>query len=193
MTGHSVLQVPVPELEPFVRGRHEHYDVDYLSSDPGFVHAHVTALGPFLTRAELTPERLATVSSIAARTAPFAFRLERFDVFPNGIIHLVPEPETPFRALTADLCAAFPDKLPYAAEFPDVRPHLTLDAEGDGVSVASTRALVGPLVPAACWAERLDLVWYQPGHCHVIASWPLGEPVTSRRPGLTAPAQREVG
>lgn len=193
MTGHSVLQVPVPELEPFVRGRHEHYDADYASSDPRFVHAHVTALGPFLTRVEMTTARLSTVASIAARTAPFAFRLERFDVFPNGIIHLVPEPETPFRALTADLCAAFPDKPPYAAEFPDVRPHLTLDAEGSGVSVASTRALVGPLLPATCWADRLDLVWYQPGNCHVVASWPLGEGSTSPRPLLAAPTQYDAG
>lgn len=174
MPGHSVLQVPVPELEPFVRGRHEHYDVAYLSSDPGFVHAHVTALGPFLARDEMTPERLSIVSSIAARTDPFTFTLGRFDVFPNGIIHLVPEPETPFRALTADLCAAFPDTPPYAAEFRDVRPHLTLDAESDSVSVATTRRLVGPLVPVDCSADRLDLAWYEPGNCHVIASWKLG-------------------
>ncbi|HET8595056.1 MAG TPA: 2'-5' RNA ligase family protein [Intrasporangium sp.] len=173
--GHSVLQVPVPELEPFVRARHEHYDADYVSADPGFVHAHVTALGPFLTRTEMTPENLARVATVTAGIEPFAFVLGRFDVFPNGIIHLVPEPESPFRALTADLCAAFPDKPPYAAEFPDVRPHLTLDARSATVTVASTRKRVGPLVPATCWADRLDLAWYEPGNCHVVTSWKLGQ------------------
>lgn len=174
--GHSVLQVPVPELEPFVRARHEHYDTDYVSADPEFVHAHVTALGPFLTSRELTADNLSLVAAIAARTEPFSFALERFDVFPNGIIHLAPEPGEPFRALTADLCAAFPDKRPYAGQFPDVRPHLTLDARADRVTVASTRRLVGSLVPVTCRADRLDLAWYEPGNCRLIASWKLGGP-----------------
>ena len=46
--GHAVLQIPVPELEPFVRQRHEHYDPHFVSTDPAFVHAHITVLGPFL-------------------------------------------------------------------------------------------------------------------------------------------------
>lgn len=174
--GHSVLQIPVPELEPFIRARHEHYDVDYVSADPDFVHAHITALGPFLTPAEMTPVNLALVSDIAARTEPIPFVLKRFGMFPNGIIHLVPEPSAPFRALTAELFAAFPDKPPYAAEFPDVAPHLTLDARSDAVSLESTRRLVSPLLPAVCVADRLDLAWYEPGNCHVITSWKLGRP-----------------
>jgi hypothetical protein len=54
MSGHTVLLVPVPGLEAFVRARTEHYDRDYVSPDPHFVHAHVTALGPFLPPAETT-------------------------------------------------------------------------------------------------------------------------------------------
>lgn len=190
--GHSVLQVPVPPLEPFVRSRHEHYDTDYVSRDPAFVHAHVTALGPFLRPHELTPDRLGLVAAIAARTAPFDFRLSRFGVFPNGIIHLVPEPEAPFRALTRDLCAAFPDKPPYAAEFPDVAPHLTLDAESDAVCVDSTMRLVGDLVPARCRADRLDLAWYEPGNCRVLMSWPLGSLLGSGSVGSGRPAREPM-
>lgn len=176
--------MPVPELECFVRARHEHYDRDYVSRDPRFVHAHITALGPFLTPDELTEESLAVVGAIAARTEPFDFTLARFDVFPNGIIHLRPEPDRRFRALTRDLCAAFPDKPPYAAQFPDVAPHLTLDAEGEKVSVDSTRELVGDQVPVRCRADRLDLVWYEPGSCRVLGGWRLGcspDVDTSRR------------
>ena len=65
-TGHSVLQVPVPGLEPFVRARTEHYDTDYLSADPAFTHAHVTALGPFLP--EVDDAAAATIAAIAAGT-----------------------------------------------------------------------------------------------------------------------------
>ena len=60
--GHSVLQVPVPELEPFVLDRTRHYDTDYVSTDPGFVHAHVTALAPFLDAPLLNSRVLARVA-----------------------------------------------------------------------------------------------------------------------------------
>ena len=46
--GHSVLQVPVPPLEEYVRGRTAHYDPSYLGVGPAYVHAHVTALAPFV-------------------------------------------------------------------------------------------------------------------------------------------------
>ncbi len=183
---HTVLLVPVPELEPFVRDRTEHYDTDWLSADPGFVHAHVTALGPFLPPARLIPAALDIVGRIASETEPFDFMLEQIDTFPNGIIHLVPEPEDPFAAMTARLWEAFPECPPYAGEFPDVRPHLTLDARSETVTEASTRALLGELVPATCRADRLDLAWYEPGNCRVLRSWALGG--ASQRPVATMPS-----
>lgn len=172
--GHTVLQVPAPPLEAFVRARTAHYDTDYLSSDPAFVHAHVTALGPFLPPGAIGGDELATLQRVLLEMAPFDVELTRIDTFPNGIIHLVPEPEEPFRRLTARLAEAFPQCPPYAGEFPDVRPHLTLDALSHTVSEASTLALLGDLVPAAWRAERVDLAWYAPGECRVLATWPLG-------------------
>ena len=141
MSGHSVLLVPVPALEPFVRARTEHYDRDYVSADPRFVHAHVTALGPFLPPAELTAGGARHVSPRSPlRTAPFDFTLAEVGVFPNGIIHLLPEPSAPFEALTERLWRAFPQCPPYAGEFGAVVPHLTLDAVSDEVTTESTRA-----------------------------------------------------
>lgn len=172
--GHSVLLVPVPELEDFIRARTAHYDRDYLSADPAFTHAHVTVLGPFVDR--LDADTCRQVAAIAADTAPFGFRLERLGTFPNGIIHLLPEPAAPFRELTRRFVAAFPQFPPYAGEFPDPTPHLTLDARSETVTEASTRALLGSLVPARCRAERLDLAWYDAGNCHVVHSWQLGLP-----------------
>lgn len=174
MSGHSVLQVPVPELEPVVLARTRHYDTDYVSADPRFTHAHVTALGPFLDADALTDDALGVLGGIAAATAPFHFRLERVDTFPNGIVHLLPEPSEPFAALTATLWRAFPQCPPYAGAFADVVPHLTLDALSDAVTEESTRALVSAHVPARCRAEQLDLAWYEPGACRVLHSWRLG-------------------
>ena len=174
MSGHCVLLVPVPALEPFVRARTEHYDRDYVSADPRFVHAHVTALGPFLPPAGLTPEALGQVAEIACATAPFDFTLEQVGVFPNGIIHLLPEPTTPFEALTERLWRAFPQCPPYAGEFGAVVPHLTLDAVSDEVTAESTLRLAAPHVPARCRADRLDLAWYSRGDCRILHSWRLG-------------------
>ncbi|WP_127480307.1 2'-5' RNA ligase family protein [Nocardioides pantholopis] len=177
--GHPVLQVPVPPLEPFVRARTAHYDAAYLSAEPCHVHAHVTALGPFL--ADPDEEDLALVAKVAASVEPFDFVLDRLATFPDGIIHLAPEPDAPFRELTRRLVEAFPQCPPYGGAFgrvEDVVPHLTLDAAsnapGAAVTQASTRRLLGDLVPARCRAERLDLAWYEPHRCRVLASWPLG-------------------
>lgn len=172
--GHSVLQVPVPELEPFVLDRTRHYDRDYVSGDPDFVHAHVTALAPFLDAPHLTPPVLERVAGIAHATEAFDFTLRRVDTFPNGIVHLVPEPAASFAALTATLWRAFPQCPPYAGRFGDAVPHLTLDAVSADVTEASTRELVGEHLPARCRAGRLDLAWYEPGACRILHSWTLG-------------------
>lgn len=172
--GHTVLQVPVPPLEAFVRGRHAHYDPAYVSSDPAFTHAHITALGPFLDPVELGDEERALVAKIAAATEPFAFTLERIESFANGIIHLRPEPDRPFRELTARLVEAFPGCPPYAGRYAEVVPHLTLDLRTESVTEATTRAALGDVLPVTCRAERLDLAWYAPHGCRLLEAWPLG-------------------
>lgn len=169
---HSVLLVPVPPLEQFVRERTAHHDAGFVSADPAFCHAHVTALGPFLPDPD--DEAMEQVARIAATTSPFDFVLERVATFPDGVIHLVPDPEEPFVALTALLVEAFPQCPPYGGRFDDVRPHLTLDATADGVDEATVRTSLGDLVPTVCRAERLDLTWWESGRCRVLRSWPLG-------------------
>jgi hypothetical protein len=170
--GHSVLVVPVPQLEAFVRARTAHYDTDYLSSDPGFPHAHITALAPFLV--DVDAAAAAAIAGIVNDIEPYEFTHAEMDTFPNGIIHLVPDPAEPFRQLTGRLWKAFPTCPPYAGQFDDVRPHLTLDQQSDSITEASTRDLLGDAIPATCRAERLDLAWYDAGNCHVIRTWPIG-------------------
>lgn len=169
--GHTVLQVPVPPLESFVRARHEHYDREWVSADPSFTHAHVTALGPWLQ--DPGHAALSEIEEITAQVPPFDFVLARVATFPNGIIHLVPEPDRSFRELTDRLVEAFPACPPYAGQFEPV-PHLTLDARSATVYEESTRALLGGLLPVHCRAERLDLAWYAAGDCRLLHHWPLG-------------------
>lgn len=173
--GHSVLQVPVPPLEPWVRARTAHYDEQYVSPDPAFTHAHVTALGPFV--AELDDATARTVAEVAAQVDPFDYTLARLATFPTGIIHLVPEPADGFSRLTDLLVAAFPKFPPYGGEFPPA-PHLTLDLRHGEVTEESTRALLGDLLPVTARAEWLDLAWYEAGRCHLVRRWPLGGSVS---------------
>jgi hypothetical protein len=170
--GHSVLVVPVPQLEDFIRARTAHYDTDYLSSDPGFTHAHITALGPFLDL--VSAAAVQAIAGIVNDVEPYEFTLAEMDTFPNGIIHLVPDPAEPFRELTQRLWEAFPSCPPYGGQFDDVRPHLTLDQRSDSITEASTRDLLGDAIPATCLAERLDLAWYDACNCHLVRSWRLG-------------------
>lgn len=169
---HSVLAIPVAALEPYVRGRWEHYDPRWVSPDPRFTHAHVTALAPFLV--DPGPGDLADVADVARTTAAFDFTLARVATFPNGIIHLVPEPATPFAVLTARLWRSFPQCPPYAGEFADVVPHLTLDQVGQDVDEESVRADLAAVLPVRVRAERLELHRYAEGDCRVVAGWDLG-------------------
>jgi len=170
--GHSVLVVPVPALEAFVRSRWEHYAPELVSVDAGFTHAHITALAPFLTRPSAAD--LDLVAAIAADTPAFDFGLGEVAEFPDGLIHLEPDPLTPFATLTGRLWEAFPQCPPYAGRYDVVTPHLTLDRRSGSVTLESTRALLGDAVPVTCRADRLELQWYETGRCHVMVSWPLG-------------------
>lgn len=169
---HTVLVVPVPVLEPFVVERTRHYDPSFLSADPAFVHAHVTALGPFLDAP--TQADLALVAEVARRTPSFDFALHELGEFEDGIIHLLPDPDGPFRALTRRLVDAFPQCPPYGGAYPDPTPHLTLDQRADGIDGESVRAALGDAVPARCRADRLVLHRYANHDCRVLAEWRLG-------------------
>lgn len=172
--GHHVVLVPVPALEPVVRGRWEHYDPAWVSTDPAFTHAHITVLSPFLVR----PRRsdLQRIGQIATDTAPFDFTLAEVEAFPNGCLHLKPTPAERFARLTRLLCQAFPMCPPYAGEY-DAVPHLTLDHLSEAVTLDSTRALLDGTVPVTCRADRLELHWYQQGRSEVRHVWELGKPL----------------
>ena len=174
--GHTVLLVPVPALEPFVRARWEHYDPAWVSDDPAFAHAHITLLSPFLAGPLPLDARRALDRLLAGHPA-FDFDLRRVATFPNGIVHLLPDPDAGFRRLTADLVAAFPQCPPYAGEFPHPVPHLTLDlARGEVTEASVTRAVAGVVPAVGCRAGRVQLAWYAAGACRVLDEWPLPDP-----------------
>ncbi|MGN0065920.1 MAG: 2'-5' RNA ligase family protein [Nocardioides sp.] len=171
--GHTVLAVPVPPLEQFVRARTVHYDAEYLSAEPGFAHAHVTVLAPW--RRAPGPADLEAVAQVCARTRPFTFTTGEVATFPDGTIHLTLVPDAGFREMTSRLRSAFNDVVPYEGRFGEhLVPHVTLDAVGADVDEAVVRAWTAPMLPATALADRLQLQWWQAGRCHVQHEWTLG-------------------
>ncbi|WP_309224369.1 2'-5' RNA ligase family protein [Propioniciclava sp. MC1683] len=156
----------VPPLEAWVRERTAHYDEGFVSADPAFAHAHVTVLAPFPVGA--TDRAAAAASEVRA----FDYTLRRVATFPDGVVHLVPEPDRGFRALTDAARRLVPEVAPYWGRFEPV-PHVTLDRLGPGVTESSTRDAVAHLLPCRARASELLLTWWEDGGCRVLGRFPL--------------------
>ena len=135
-------------------------------ADPAFAHAHVTVLAPFPVGA--TDRAAAVASEVRA----FDYTLRRVATFPDGVVHLVPEPDRGFRALTDAARRLMPEVAPYWGRFEPV-PHVTLDRLGPGVTESSTRDAVAHLLPCRARASELLLTWWEDGGCRVLGRFPL--------------------
>ncbi|WP_420175053.1 2'-5' RNA ligase family protein [Luteococcus sp. OSA5] len=166
--------MPVLPLEDFVRRRTLHHDDGFLGHSEvvgeSFVHAHVTLLGPF----DAVPDQT-KVGAVLRGVRAFDYRLAELDVFPNGIIHAVPSPSEGFSSLTTALRTAFPAVLPYRGQFP-VRPHVTLEALSEQVTLAKVREWTSRVLPTSATAEAVDLVWYESGNTRLVQRWRLANP-----------------
>lgn len=167
MRGHGVLLAGVPPLEEWVRGRTLHHDASFVSTDPAFAHAHVTVLAPF------PPDAFDRAAAVASTVRPFDVVLARLATFPDGVVHLVPEPDDGFRALTDAALHLVPEVQPYWGRFEPV-PHVTLDRLGPGVTRAGVADAVAPLLPARFTVTDLLLTWWEAHGCRVLGRFPLG-------------------
>jgi 2'-5' RNA ligase superfamily protein len=170
---HTVLYVPVPGLEPYIRWRHEEEGPEWLSPDPGHIHAHVTLLGPFAPQSDLTPELDADLAALFAAAPAFDFVLEEIRVFPSGLVHLHPEPAWGFAELTAALTARYPAYPPYAGEFAPV-PHLSLCALGPDRDLGRVGQELGGMLPVRAMAREVRLVVYAEAATRTLRTFPLG-------------------
>lgn len=173
--GQSCLAVPVPVLEEWVASRTAHYDPSFLSPDPHFAQAHLTLLAPWV--AAPVPEDLDAVAAVLAQVPVFDVVLARVAVFPDGLVHAVPEPDAGLRSLTRRLAAAFPDHPPYGGRYDATGgpvPHVTLDRLGPDVTEEWVRAEVADLLPARLVVDRVDLQWWGNHACRRMHSWRLG-------------------
>ena len=117
-------------------------------------------LYPFVPLEELTDDDLARVRSVLERRRAFDFALARIETFPH-VVWLAPEPDAPFRALTAAVHAAFPDHPPYGGAHDEVIPHATLAevaADNLEAALAELAPRVEPLLPLEQRADAVTLL-----------------------------------
>jgi hypothetical protein len=170
---HSVLLVPVPELDSVVRPRLLRGSPELLTEAEDAVTAHVTLLGPFADLDAIDDGLLSELRSFFADVTPFTFRLTEICRFPNGPTYLAPDPARPFRQLTHELSRRFPEYPPYGGEFDDVVPHLTVPVP-DSEDPQALGLQLEPRLPITAHAREAALWWYEPHRCRTLETFPFG-------------------
>ena len=170
---HSLLMVPVPELDSVVRARLEKRSPEHLPITPGDTVAHITLLGPFASREELTSGVLSELRWFFADVTPYRYELTRVSRFPGGTVYLTPDPSSPFRQLTHELARRFPEHPPYGGAFDDVVPHLSIPLLPDE-DVDDVERELAPRLPVAAQATEAALYWWEPGACGTLETFPFG-------------------
>lgn len=150
----SALIVPVPEVEPAV-GRHR---ADLDRSAAWGVPAHVTVLYPFLPPERIDDTVLVELRGILAGMPGFTVTFRRVGWFGDGVVWLAPEPDRPFRDLTAALWQRFPESPPYRGEFTEVVPHLTIGHDAGRQTLAQAAGAVQPHLPITATVTGVRLI-----------------------------------
>jgi 2'-5' RNA ligase len=122
------------------------------------VPPHVTVLYPFVDPAEIDDDVVARLRA-AARTVPaFDASFARTAWFGDEVVWLAPEPAEPFRQLTSAVHTEFPRYPPYAGEFDEPVPHLTVGHLGTVDQRRAAEAAVQRHLPLMTRVDRLTLL-----------------------------------
>ena len=151
----TAIVVLVPEAEPLL-GEHRERHTEEGARGMG---THVTLLYPFVDSSRLDMQCLADVSDALAEFEAFDFSLTSAMRFPGNprVLCLRPEPDDPFRAMTAALVRAFPDHPPYGGKYAEVIPHATV-AMADADVLDPIERELSPSLPIASRAMEATLV-----------------------------------
>jgi hypothetical protein len=177
---HSLLLIPVPELESVVLPRLERRSGAIFS--PGAdtseeVAAHITLLGPFADLGDIDRGLVSELTAFFADVLPFHFELTELTRFPEGLFYLSPAPAAPFRQLTHELFRHFPEYPPYQGQFDEVIPHLSVPlggGEDEETEIDQLRFELEPRLPVHGYAREARLVWWEPGASRTLEVFPFG-------------------
>lgn len=157
MTRRTGLLVAVADAEPLVGSHRRRWDPVAARGVP----AHITVLYPFVPAERLGPAEIAAAREVLAEIPAFDFALTRAGRFEDAVLYLAPEPDGPFRQITAALTARFPQCPPYEGKFEVVIPHLTV-ADAPDAPLAELEAALSSALPLATRATEVFLM--EEGH-----------------------------
>ncbi|SNX94810.1 2'-5' RNA ligase superfamily protein [Geodermatophilus sabuli] len=95
------------------------------------VPAHVTVMYPFVHPTAVDAAVLGRLGAALSSVPAFECSFARCQWFGEAVLWLAPDPEQPFRDLTAAVWQAFPEYAPYGGAFDGVVPHLTVGEVGE--------------------------------------------------------------
>jgi 2'-5' RNA ligase len=170
---HSLLMVPVLELDAVVRARMTRAEPEHALPGADEVLAHITLLGPFAAPDDIHEGLLGELRRFFSDVTPFLFELTGIHQFPGGEVYLSPSPSAPFRQLTHALARLFPEFPPYGGAFDDVVPHLTIPIPA-GESIDQLKFELHDRFPIATQARSASLFWWDPGASRTLATFPFG-------------------
>ena len=155
----TALLLPVSRVAPLIQPWARRYD----PSAVGGVPPHVTVLFPFLPPEDITREVADRLRHLSLRHEAFTTDLADVGMFADGeVLHLRPDPDTPFRELAHAIRAQWPGLEPYGGRHDDPVPHVTV---GFGIPRASARHA----------ARSLLLSLPLPVHVDVLQVWGTDE------------------
>jgi len=173
MPVESALVILIPEAEVLVESFRRQHDPSAALGVP----AHVTVLYPFKSPRELTADVIQTLKELFSKFPVFSASLIDVRRFP-GVLYLSPVPDKTFRRLTEIVTKRFPETLPYAGQFADIIPHLTVAQVSDSVRLAKVasdfeREATGRL-PIQTKVREIALMDNESGYWQVRRRFALG-------------------
>ncbi|HSZ40768.1 MAG TPA: 2'-5' RNA ligase family protein [Trebonia sp.] len=157
VTGHnlaSALLAEIPAAEELVSPYRRRLDSNASLGIP----AHVTVLFPFLAGDALDMTAHAELTRLFASFPRFACTLDHTDWFGENVLWLGPRDPGPFRALTELVFAAFPQCPPFAGEYAEVVPHLTVGHSRPVGELRAAEAAVRPGLPVSSSVTTVTLM-----------------------------------
>lgn len=176
----SAVIVPFPGLEPLIGRYWRHLDRAAVWGVP----PHVTVLYPFVPP-RIGADALELLAGALTGVSAFECVFARVEWFGDDVVWLAPEPDGPFRDMTAAVRRAFPDHPPYGGQFDDPIPHLTVGH----TDLAAMRDAAADLAPKLPVRVAVDRVWVMEG-TDAPDSWRTVAELSLRAP---APGRRRRG
>lgn len=158
----SALIAEIPAAEPVIGRWREQLDANTSLGIP----AHVTVTYPFVPAGDINALIRQRLTELFGPVPSFGFVLDHVDWFEAETLWLGPRDPAPFRALTDRVFAEFPAYPPFAGQYDEVIPHLTVGHRQPVAGLRAAEAAIRPQLPiegvvraVSLWTQESDQRW----------------------------------